>query len=534
MQKHRIEKTSYSVLVLIIGLVVLIASVLAAMMYPSRTEIGLGILIAAVFLMAGAFAANPQLLRDILTSRKSWLWVNDILLILSIIGIGVMLTYIGSRRHVRYDFTRDRLFSISDMTIKQLQGLKKEIIVTAFFPAASVEGELVKDLLSEYRRYTDQVKFKMVDPFRDPITTKAMNVRAPGTVVVQCETNRKDIGAEELFQRPAFMGRQQREQPKFQGEQAITSAILNVTSGIKRKIMFAVGHDEPSITAFKGDGLAGLQQFLVKENYEVVEEPLTNGIAPDVSVLALIDPKKALHESETTLLKNFVFEKKGKLMIAMDPQRDVREFENFLSGIFGVRMNAEIIINEQPISQDAAMVVPFYEMHPIVKDLQEKKLGALMQLVRGMQFEEKPEWKYAAFLKTPSNTYTKKISSELFQGNIKFNPATDARGPHTVGLALEGQGVASGARVVFFGDGDFMSNNLLRVQGNNDLIINSFNWLSGQEHLISIRPKSLEFSQLDPAKLDSEAKTRIMIFCVIVAPLLVVFVGGLVWFRRRM
>ena len=39
------------------------------------------------------------------------------------------------------------------------------------------------------------------------------------------------------------------------------------------------------------------------------------------------------------------------------------------------------------------------------------------------------------------------------------------------------------------GDSDFVTNSLLGVQGNRDLFLNTLNWLSQQENLISIRPK---------------------------------------------
>lgn len=532
MADKRIEKPGYSIVFLLFGLMTVIASGLFAMMYPSLGNTSLGILGAGVGFIAIAFVMSPGLFLSLISSRKSWLWINDILLVMAIVGIGIMLTYIGHRRHYRYDFTRDRLFSLSDSTIKQLQGLKKNIVITAFYPTGSLESELVSDLLAEYKRYTEKISYKMVDPFRDPLTTKSLNIRMPNTVVVQSEGNRKDIFDEEMFMRPNPMMRNV-EKPKFQGEQALTSALINVTSGSKRKVVFIKGHEEPSISAYNSQGLAGFQQFLVKENYDVAEASLMEPIASEASVLLIMSPKKEFHPAEIQALKSFVNDRKGKLFVSLDPDTGTPEFNKFLTETYGVIPNAEYVINPRGVNQNPTIIIPQYEAHTIVKGQMERKSGALMQLARGLSVEQNPNWKSTIFLKSPADTYAKRQAEAVFQGKLEFDAKIDIRGPINVGVALEGQGNASGSRAVVFGDTDFATNMLLQVQGNSDLMVNSVNWLAGQEQLISIHPKQLEFSQLDMEKMDREAVQRILIRTVIASPLAVIMIGGLVWFFRR-
>lgn len=530
MTTHRRDTSSVlPVLILLLGLVCLLASGISFLMFPSKTNIALGILAAGMLLIAGAFVASPRMLKEILTSRTSWLIVNDVVLVLAIIGIGVLLSYIGFRRHIRYDFTRDRLFSISDSTTKVLRGLRKDVKITAFYPIGSLEYTMIDDLLRECRRNTDRLTVKMVDPFRDPMTTKAMNVHSAGTVVVQCENQRKDISADEMFLRPPQYA-QTREAPKFQGEQAITSALLNVTSGIRRKIAFVKGHEEPGLASYKPDGLAATQQFLARENYETVEISLLEGIPTDTTVLAVMAPTKGFHPDEVKALRQYVNERKGALLVALNPDNKAPELEQFLSETFSVTCNSEIIISPRGMNGDLSIVIPRYSPHPIVKEQMARNSAVLMQVARGLNIEPRESYTTLAFLKTDDNCYGKRPPSSVLQGQLQFDPNTDVRGPLNLGLALEGKGTASGSRVVVYGDADFATNMLLQVQGNADLVVNTFNWLAGQEQLISIRPKQVEFAQI---VLDAEASQRILIICVVVSPLLIMLLGGAVWWSRR-
>ncbi|MBI3038105.1 GldG family protein [bacterium] len=531
-QSRKTSEGILSIYLFLFGLVIILSAGITVIMAPSKTQLAWGILAVGCFLVVLGFARAPLLLREVLLSRRSKLIVNDVVLILSIVGIGVLLSYIAFRRHIRYDFTKDRLFSISESTIHLLSGLKKDVKITAFFAKGGIEGRMVEDLLKEYKhRAPERISFELVDPLRDPIRTKGMNVTTMGTVIVQCENNRKDIDPNDIFIVNQNPYQRQMEQPKFQGEQALSSAILNVTQGSKRKIFFVSGHNEPSINAYKSDGWAGVKQFLEKENYEVSEDSLVKPLPLDIKVVAVISPKKSFHPSEIANLKSFVKDSKGALFVALDPDSKCPELESFLTEVYGVNPNNEIIINPRSIGNDPAIIVPQYGYHSIVKAQSEKKSGVLMQVCRGLSFEKREGWHpITVMLKSNDESYAKRNMADVLRGNIEFSPETDVRGPLNLGLAVEGEAQASASRAVFFGDSDFASNMLLQVQGNSDLIINTFNWLAGQEQLISIRPKTIEIGHI---VLDKESITRIFVLTVVVSPLIVVFLGGLVWFARR-
>ena len=63
-----------------------------------------------------------------------------------------------------------------------------------------------------------------------------------------------------------------------------------------------------------------------------------------------------------------------------------------------------------------------------------------------------------------------------------------------------------------------------------DLFVNMVNWLSSDEDLISIRPKSREDR---PVNLTTQRMQATFWFGVVVLPLLVVGTGFFTWWKRR-
>jgi len=85
-------------------------------------------------------------------------------------------------------------------------------------------------------------------------------------------------------------------------------------------------------------------------------------------------------------------------------------------------------------------------------------------------------------------------------------------------------------RLVVIGDSDFASNVHIQNGGNGDLFLNAVNWLAEEEHLINIRPKQYSFRRLVIGK---NAVKFIRYSSVGLLPVLVLIVGGIIWWRKR-
>jgi ABC-type uncharacterized transport system involved in gliding motility auxiliary subunit len=83
---------------------------------------------------------------------------------------------------------------------------------------------------------------------------------------------------------------------------------------------------------------------------------------------------------------------------------------------------------------------------------------------------------------------------------------------------------------VVVGSGRFPANNYIGFNGNKDLFVNTVNWLSSDEDLISIRPKERENRGVN---LSVSQMRRVFFLSVVGLPLLMLLSGVAVWWRRR-
>jgi len=87
------------------------------------------------------------------------------------------------------------------------------------------------------------------------------------------------------------------------------------------------------------------------------------------------------------------------------------------------------------------------------------------------------------------------------------------------------------ARLVVFGDSDWVNNKYHGMQGNGDLILNTVNWLAEEEDRISIRPKTRQASRLS---LVGEDLGYLKFFSMDIIPVFLVAMGlGIVLIRRQ-
>lgn len=534
--KRKMNISVWPHILLVVGFAALITAVALYFNFPTNPEPAYYALGLTLILVVSAVILRPAVFKEIFINRKALLWLNNILMVLFIIGIGIMLSYIGFRRNFRYDFTYNQLFSLSEQTIKVVRELKKETKITAFYPHGLAEGTAIEDLLREYGRNSSQLSYVMVDPIRDPLTTKAMNIKQVGQIVVQSGSNRVDIPVSELFYQPNPYNQNPNDKPKFTGEQAITSAIVNVTSGIKRTIGFVTGHGEGSSSGYQGRDFGQLAEFLTSENFDVAEVSLSEEVPAHINALVIGNPQQDYLESELNKLKDFLGKPGKSMIMALDYGADLPNLEDFALSEYGIMFSSDLAVDVRGLQTgQPGVLVPMVEEHPISSPIKNRNMSNLLYLARTITFEEKTGMKHDLLLSSSAQTWGKKNAAKDGQINIndlkEFKDGVDVRGPLSLGVAVDvNPVVASSSKAVFYADSDFFSNSLIRQLANRDLIVNTISWAVGQMEMVSVRPRVLEIPQID---FKPESANLVFTFCVFGAPMLVVLFGAIVFIYRR-
>jgi ABC-type uncharacterized transport system involved in gliding motility auxiliary subunit len=452
-----------------------------------------------------------------------------------------VVNFLANRYDKSYDATANKQFSLSDQTIKAVKGLKKDVNISYFgettnFPQA-------RDLLGRYASLSPKLKVDYIDPVKKPQLARAAGVRQEGTIVVTAGDRKEDA--------------------KSLTEEEITGALVRSLKGGERNACFLAGSGEHSLDDTAGGGFSSLKEALEHNNYKTRSVNLAQAAAPsgmagsgaapvigqvqqttveipkDCTVLVSGGPKLAYSPAEAAAIKAFV-EGGGSALLLMDtpvrigPQEGAEDPEIVkVLADWGITMNNDLALDTSGVGQifglgpEVAMVTA-YESQPIVRDFKEGVPSAI-PLSRTLKINGNAKVTDDKLMSTTDNSFA---ASSVEGGHV--DPKKGEKGPlllAAAGTYNAGKPGSSG-RFVVFGSSQWAVNNFLgsRQIANRDLALNTFNWLTSDEDLISIRPKEPEDRRLN---ISGNRMNLVFWWSVVLLPLAVVGGGLMVWWRRR-
>src|SRR2546421_3473834 len=222
--------------------------------------------------------------------------LNLLVQLILIFFLIIAVNWIGFRNYKRWDVSRDQKYALSDKTKRFLNSVKGKIRVTVFFsPNTPITGD-VTSLLTEYQ-YAAKGKLDVenIDPQRNLSRAKELFdkykvVSDESLLVIDYDGRNKTVKASEMAevdQSGAALGEGPRVSA-FKGEQAMTSAMIDLVEGKKNVIGYISGHKEPSIAEPSplammqqqqeqaGSPISILKTFIENENIKFQEINLFN------------------------------------------------------------------------------------------------------------------------------------------------------------------------------------------------------------------------------------------------------------------
>jgi ABC-type uncharacterized transport system involved in gliding motility auxiliary subunit len=148
---------------------------------------------------------------------------------------------------------------------------------------------------------------------------------------------------------------------------------------------------------------------------------------------------------------------------------------------------------------------------------------------------------------------TKESFGETDPGRVSFNEKEDQIGPLTLMAAsiLRSERIAgdvlitareSGnndapeappkaeSRIIAVGDSDFATNSFFHILGNGNVFLNAVNYLTEQENLIGIEPRTYDQPRVN---LTNRQMKGTFLLSVVLIPALLAIIGCAVWWRQR-
>ena len=275
----------------------------------------------------------------ILNNRRfrmgSFATVLTVIFIAALIILNMIVSAVSNRYPVQIDLTTDKIYGLSDETIEYLKGLEKEVDIYVLatedgFSSASDYFLQAKETIKKFPQYTSKVDLSFVDMAKDPSFESKYASYNIGTrdIIVECGSKIQIVKTSDLFtlQYDSSTG-----YSYIQGsrtDEAITSAIMNVTSDYTPKVTLLTAHSSFDATSFVS--------LLEQNSFEVItQDLLLEDIDPEAEVAILFAPSQDLDEDQLKKLDAFLDNdgQKGRslLYFASASQPAMPAMEAFLS-----------------------------------------------------------------------------------------------------------------------------------------------------------------------------------------------------------
>jgi ABC-type uncharacterized transport system len=489
--------------------------------------------------------------------------LNVIVQITLLLILAAMVNYLGFEHYKRWDFSREHKYAISDKTKRILDSLRKKLRITVFFSPNTPISADVQNLLTEYQYAAKgKIDVEHIDPERSfsrakELFDKYKVVSDENLLVLDYDGRNKTVKTSEMAevdQSGMAMG----EGPRvtaFKGEQAVTSAIIDLTEGKKNTIGYVLGHKEPPMAeqtppgpmtqAPESSPISVLKTFIENENMKLQELNLfsVDAIPAEMKTVMIVGPQYDFSDREMQLLRNF-WNKQGRILLLLDPSAKTPKLDAFLNEM-GVHVNddrlmAVVRTGIEEMARVRDVVARFLPDSPITKrlgDVRAPFVGGTCSLSL-----EPDRVRGSGIVLTPLVQAEKGYWGEVDYNSddpaqLQFDAKRDHGPPLNIAASIEKGGSvdervqANSSRMVAVSNALFVQDQALtQDQQALDFVSGSINWLMSREQLIGIAPKvpkTLTFT------LEPDGLRNLRWIVLVLMPLLPAVIGAAVWWKRR-
>jgi ABC-type uncharacterized transport system involved in gliding motility auxiliary subunit len=545
------DRSFLSGLILLAG-IALLATALALQAILLETVVWTTVLAGVgVLLSAWGMVALRAELGAMLRRRR----IEIVLYTVGLIGVLLALAYISARYPWRFDVTEAGRHSLSEQAVTMLKRLEKPVHIVFF------HDPLMRQTVELYELIAAQsplVTLELYDPMLNPAQARRRNVQFAGTAVMESEDRTRQVHGN--------------------SETDVMNGILRVSQGAKQRVCFLEGHGEAdpfSIEAHdhleggvghthglgaqyvlhERHGMAKARHALETMHYTVKKVSLVQNsdVLSGCTVLVVAGPKVPLLQTELAAVRTYLAAG-GNAFFMLDPF--VRSGLETVIQEYGVVLDDTIVIDKASHfwADVSSPAVTSYNRHQVTR-------GLPLTFYPGVRsFSPTPERVPGATV-IPLVNSSKSSYGETTPDRAEFAAGSDLPGPRTLMVIVNRRPVVSGdaaaipfgrqgdratarfgskegapsplvgrSRIAVVGDSDFATNSFFHILGNGNLFLNTVNYLTAQENLIGIEPRTYDQPRVN---LTNRQMKGTLFISVILLPALLAVVGTAVWWKQR-
>src|SRR5437762_7437901 len=477
---------------------------------------------------------------------------NVLVQIVLVLFLVAMVNSFAFKHYARWDCSSDQKYALSDKTKRFLDSLKGKMRITVFFSPNTPITSDVQNLLTEYQ-YAGKSKIgvEQIDPERNlsrdkELFDKYKVVTDESLLVLDYDGRNKTVKASEMADIDQS-GMASGEGPRvaaFKGEQAITSAMIDIVEGKKKSLGYITGHKEPALSA-PTSPITLLKTFIENENIKFQELNLLDqpAIPADVNAVMIVGPQYDFSDREMQVLHDF-WDKQGRIVVLLDPAANTPRLRAFLDEL-GVKVNDDRLmiflrtgIQELALTRDVqAHFLGDSQVTKRLADVRAIFVGGTSSLTLDPNRGRAVNIRLQPLIQAEKGYFAETDYNSDNQAKLQGDAQKAGDTPLTIAAAAEKGGNAdtrvqvNSSRLVATSNSTFVQDNaIMQDQAALDFVSGAVNWLLSREQMIGIAPKipkPLTFS------LDPEALHRLRWLVLIPTPLIPAAIGTVVWWQRR-
>jgi ABC-type uncharacterized transport system involved in gliding motility auxiliary subunit len=491
------------------GALLLVAAVVRATVNVEWGTLDLWLAIAGATIVVMTAVWNRQEVIEWIRDPRGIFAVTTAVAVAAFVAALVMLNIVVWYNPWSIDLTATGRNQVSEDTRRILARLEEPVTLRQFGRAADPR---IEQLLRGFERETLRITVEFRDVDRDRALATEYGVIKLGTVVVSSGENFRKV-----------------EEPN---EQALITAVLQVTSNEDRVVCFVTGHGERGLADEAPGGLGRLSATLEASNYRADRLSLLEGDVPMRCAAVVVAGARQEYTKEEGDRLTAYLDRGGRAALLLEPA-PAPAFADLLVPR-GIEPVSAVIVDASGAGRSVGggprtPLAVAYMNHPITRGFE---VATLYDGTRPLRVTEKPP---LGGRSTPlAQTSPRSFATVAADGDTEINEGRgDIRGPLTLAAATTIGEVARldrQSRIAVVGDSDFVSNAFLRRQGNRDFFLRTLAWLLGEEEATVVAVDERENRRIE---LTQQMLAWMYIVNLGVLPLIPLVAGTIVFIRSR-
>ena len=470
---------------------------------------------------------------------KKWLvdLSSTLLLIAIIFAIYVGVTYLLEKVTLpQLDCTSEKIYSLSEETKTKVGAMYKDISITLI---NYKDNNTVTDLINKYKELNKKIKVDEINDLagRTDLMIKYSLNATDSLIIISSGDKETTLTDTDLYTYDYSTYKQ-----IDTTEEAITNALVDVTSDIKHKVYFISNHMAYPQTAFT----TIIEKIKADANEVEQVDLLTEGEVPDdCDVLVITTLKEDLLETERDMIVDYI-NNGGKLLLMCGANTSNITLTNFnkVLDLYGIKFENGVVFEgkeEKMLSGYPDIIIEDMQANSITKNGNMNIKAAFIDaapitMIDDSEKQEELGVKYEKLLTTSDSAF---IRTNLMITSEKHTSSDSEEGSYTVGvLATKTLDDDKTSKLILYSDEIFAMDMPIQLgnyqqatvylYNNKDIVANAISYLNEREDTITIR-KNTENVTYNVSK----AQHNVIMAIIFITPAVIIAVGILVWIIRK-